>query len=48
MLWRMRKADARKRAAQRAFRSGRFGLNVYDKGCAFCILNIAYDVVFQS
>ena len=24
-------ADSRKRAAQRAFRSGRFGLNVYDK-----------------
>ena len=48
MLWRMRRQNARKRTAQRAFSSGRFGLNVYDERLCFLYFIMFAEATFQS
>ena len=48
MLWRMRRPNARKRTAQRAFSSARFGLKVYDERLCFLYFIMFAETIFQS
>ena len=44
----MRRPNARKRTAQRAFSSARFGLKVYDERLCFLYFIMFAETIFQS